>query len=127
MIGSIAASAGRRTEDITDISGLLTNEVGCEVEGSLSMLRMKRGMNKDLSLLKHIYEHNGLTIIFGKFVGMRLRLQLDPKHSGRLTIEMQQRESESNRMMTELLTALKQAKLLEFQVRRELISHASFS
>ena len=113
----IASSSGRALDMITDISGKLLPPIRYEVENTFAQIRIKRGISPRLTL-DGIVRTPILSNLFGKLVGMQLRLQLDPKHQGRLTIEMQQREGEVNSMWTEVLSAMKQAGFLKLPVAR---------
>ena len=125
MTRAIAASSGRTVAIITDISGKLLPEVQLELENTFSQIYMKRGIKKSLTL-NDIIATPHLSNIFGKYVGMQMRLKLDPKHQGRLTIEMQQRESEVNTMLTELMAVLRQNKYVKLPVDRYRMVCADF-
>ena len=127
LIGSIAAASGREIATITDVSGDLLPEVNSAIDNVFAQIKIKRGINPRLDLEKDIYEHDQLLLLFGKLVGMRLRLRLDPKRTGRLTIEMQQREGEVNSMWTEMLTGLKQAGFVKLPVNKWAMTCATFA
>jgi len=126
MIKSIAAASGRTIEMITDVSGEMREEVEHSMRNTFAQIKIKRGISKKLTLGALIATPN-LSSIFGRYVGAQMRLQLDPKHQGRLTIEMQQRESEVNTMLTELMAALKQNGYVKLPVDRYRMVCADFT
>jgi hypothetical protein len=126
LAGSIASSSGRTVAMITDVSGRLLPEIQHEIKSTFAQIQIKRGIKKSL-VLDDICSHPVMVHLFGKLIGMQLRLQLDPKHQGRLTIEMQQREGEVNQMWTEMLTSLKQANFVKLPVNRWNMTCATFA
>jgi len=122
----IASSSGRTLEMVTDVSGKLLPEIEYEVQNTFAQIKIKRGIDKRLTL-DRIIRTPILSNLFSKLIGMQLRLQLDPKHQGRLTIEMQQREGEVNSMWTEVMSAMKQAGYLKLPVDRYRMTCASFA